>query len=106
MRRSDDDNWVWALALVGELRGTRPIRRNRIRVPGGSRPTRAAYKDLIEPGSSVMGRKMLLGIEQQAEDRAAEAQRAPQPPGLVAAAPASQTTTGTLARPADSPAQP
>jgi hypothetical protein len=66
MLRSDDGNWVWALALVGDLRGTRLISRNRIRVPGRFAPTRAAYRYLIEPGSLVMGRKMLLGIKQRA----------------------------------------
>jgi hypothetical protein len=64
---SEDGNWVWAFALVPGSGGTRLISRNRIRVPGDSPIGRAVYKYLMEPGSLVMERKMLLGIKQRAE---------------------------------------
>jgi hypothetical protein len=66
-----DGHWVWTLALVIEANGSRLISRNRIRISGGSAFTRAMYKYLMEPGSLVMERKMLLGIKQRAEELAA-----------------------------------
>jgi len=65
--RSDDGNWVWAFTLVPGVTGTRLISRNRIALPGLSAPTRLLYEYLMEPGSLVMERKMLLGIKQRAE---------------------------------------
>jgi hypothetical protein len=67
--RSDDGNWVWAFVLRG---GTRLISRNRIATPGASRLARAAYRYVMEPGSLIMERKMLLGIRQRAERLARE----------------------------------
>jgi len=65
--RSDDGNWIWAFTLVPEGSGTRLISRNRISVPGAPRAVRALNTYLMEPGSLVMERKMLLGIRQRAE---------------------------------------
>ncbi len=65
--RSDDGNWIWAFALRQHLFGTRLISRNRIAVAGASMAARAAYRYLMEPGSLIMERKMLLGIKQRAE---------------------------------------
>jgi len=65
--RSDDGNWVWAFSLVPGTAGTRLISRNRITVPDASRAARALNTYLMEPGSLIMERKMLLGIRQRAE---------------------------------------
>jgi hypothetical protein len=65
--RSDDGNWVWAFALVPAASGTRLISRNRILAPGAPAMTRLLYEYVMEPGSLVMERKMLLGIKQRAE---------------------------------------
>jgi len=65
--RSDDGNWVWAFALVPAGQSTRLISRNRITTPGFSRLMRAIYTYVMEPGSLLMERKMLLGIKQRAE---------------------------------------
>ena len=65
--RSDDGNWVWAFALVPAATGTRLISRNRILAPGTPAMTRMLYEYVMEPGSLVMERKMLLGIKQRAE---------------------------------------
>jgi hypothetical protein len=65
--RSDDGNWVWAFELVPGQEGTRLISRNRIAAAGGSGLGRALGRALntyvMEPGSLVMERKMLLGIK-------------------------------------------
>ena len=65
--RSDDGNWIWGFILVREGTGTRLISRNRIAVPGAPRAVRALNTYLMEPGSLVMERRMLLGIQQRAE---------------------------------------
>jgi len=65
--RSDDGNWVWAFVLVPAATGTRLISRNRILAPGAPAMTRMLYEYVMEPGSLVMERKMLLGIKQRAE---------------------------------------
>jgi len=65
--RSDDGNWVWAFVLVPDDSGTRLLSRNRIRLSGASTGARAAMRHLMEPGSLVMERKMLLGIKGRAE---------------------------------------
>ena len=65
--RSDDGNWVWALVVVAEGSGARLISRNRIATPGVPRLGRALYRYVMEPGSLIMERKMLLGIKQRAE---------------------------------------
>jgi hypothetical protein len=68
--RSDDGDWVWAFVLVPDDSRTRLISRNRIRQPGASAATRAVTRYVMEPGSLVMERKMLLGIRQRAEGSA------------------------------------
>jgi len=65
--RSEDGNWVWAFVLAPDGPGTRLLSRNRIRQPDASGTTRALTTYLMEPGSLVMERKMLLGIKQRAE---------------------------------------
>jgi hypothetical protein len=66
--RSEDHNWVWIFALVPEEDGsTRLISRNRIataELPAAARPL---YLYVMEPGSLVMERRMLLGIKERAE---------------------------------------
>ena len=66
--RFADGNWVWAFSLVPEDAGTRLISRNRIATPGAPLPARLFNLLVMEPGSLVMERKMLLGIKQRAED--------------------------------------
>ena len=60
-------NWVWIFALVAGDGQTRLISRNRIATPGAPPPVRLFNLLLMEPGSLVMERKMLLGIKQRAE---------------------------------------
>ena len=72
--RIADGNWVWIFALVAEDGQTRLISRNRIAAWGGSFPVRLFNLLVMEPGSLVMERKMLLGIKQRAEDLARQAE--------------------------------
>jgi hypothetical protein len=65
--RSDDGNWVWAFVLLPAAGVTRLISRNRIAVPSASPAARILSTFVMEPGSLVMERKMLLGIKQRAE---------------------------------------
>jgi hypothetical protein len=76
--RSDDGNWVWAFSLVPDGEGTRLISRNRIATGGASRLGQALNTYVMEPGSLVMERKMLLGIKDRAE-RLAHAPGSPRP---------------------------
>ena len=69
--RSDDGNWVWAFVLHPGRDMTRLISRNRIATPGAAWPARALTRYVMEPGSLVMERKMLLGIRARAEHMAA-----------------------------------
>jgi len=55
------------------LVSTRLISRNRIATPGASAPVRVFNLLVMEPGSLIMERKMLLGIKQRAEDLARQA---------------------------------
>ena len=75
--RSDDGNWVWAFSLVPEGTGTRLISRNRIAARGGPLPVRLFNLLVMEPGSLIMERKMLLGIKQRAEHLARQAETQP-----------------------------
>ena len=75
--RFADGNWVWIFALVAENGQTRLISRNRIAAWGGSFPVRLFNLLVMEPGSLVMERKMLLGIKQRAEDLARQAETRP-----------------------------
>ena len=74
---SEDGNWVWTFVLVEEEGATRLISRNRIKM-GGALGGRLAML-VMEPGSLLMERKMLLGIKQRAEKlvRAEEGAGAP-----------------------------
>jgi hypothetical protein len=65
--RSDDGHWVWAFILRPEGTRTRLLSCNRIAVPGASKRTRWFYRYVMEPGSLIMERKMLLGIKERAE---------------------------------------
>ena len=65
--RSDDGNWVWAFVLQPGEAMTRLISRNRIAMPGAPWLQRAFARYLMEPGSLIMERKMLLGIKTRAE---------------------------------------
>jgi hypothetical protein len=67
---SDDGNWVWAFSLISDGAGTRLISRNRIAAPDASRLSRVLNTYLMEPGSLIMERKMLLGIKRRAEQGA------------------------------------
>jgi len=62
--RSLDQNWVWLFHLERTAFGTRLLSRNRF-----SLPTLAGRIGmlLLEPGSLIMERKMLLGIRDRAE---------------------------------------
>jgi hypothetical protein len=71
--RVADGNWVWIFALAAEDGRTRLISRNRIATPGASAPVRVFNLLVMEPGSLIMERKMLLGIKQRAEDLARQA---------------------------------
>jgi hypothetical protein len=64
---SEDGNWVWAFCLLPVGLGqTRLLSRNRISTPGAS-PLQRAFQTLVmEPGSLMMERKMLMGIKQRA----------------------------------------
>ena len=64
--RSEDGTWVWAFVLDEVNGGTRFISRNRIAMPEPSLGDRVGMA-VMEPGSLVMERKMLLGIKQRAE---------------------------------------
>jgi len=67
--RFADGNWVWIFALFAEDGQTRLISRNRIAAPGAL-PARLFGTLVMEPGSLVMERKMLLGLKERAEDLA------------------------------------
>ncbi|MEU4541515.1 hypothetical protein AB0G15_42475 [Streptosporangium sp. NPDC023825] len=64
--RSEDGNWVWAFILRPEGEMTRLISRNRIAAPDAGPLGRLATL-LMEPGSLIMERKMLLGVKERAE---------------------------------------
>lgn len=65
--QSDDGDWVWAFGLYTQDGGTRLISRNRIAVPTASIYARVGYTMVMEPGSLVMERTMLLGVKERAE---------------------------------------
>ena len=64
--RAEDGRWVWSFVIVPEGDRTRFISRNRFVLTGGTL-SRWASIYLMEPGSLVMERKMLLGIKSRAE---------------------------------------
>jgi hypothetical protein len=65
--RAADHNWVWSFVLLPDGASTRLISRNRIATASMGPAGRLFYTLLMEPGSLVMERKMLLGIKQRAE---------------------------------------
>lgn len=68
MLRSVDGAWVWSFGLYPEENGrTRLVSRNRIQDPTAGPVARTLAMYLMEPGSLVMERKMLLGIKERAE---------------------------------------
>jgi hypothetical protein len=69
--RSFDGSWVWSFVIVDEDEGTRFLSRNRFLMKGGA--LKGLFEMLVmEPGSLVMERKMLLGIKERAERLARE----------------------------------
>jgi hypothetical protein len=76
--RSDDGQWIWSFGLYPAGSSIRLVSRNRIAVPTASVLRRLVNRMIMEPGSLVMERKMLLGIKQRAERLAAAA-----PPDLA-----------------------
>lgn len=64
--RSEAGDWVWTFALVPQDGRTRLISRNRIALHGSAAGQRLGSL-VMEPGSLVMERKMLLGIKERAE---------------------------------------
>jgi hypothetical protein len=74
---SEDGQWVWAFGLYPCTEGTRLVSRNRI---GGQRSlvARLLFRYLMEPGSLIMERKMLVGIQQRAQHHAAATALPPQ----------------------------
>ena len=64
--RSEAGDWVWTFVLVPENGSTRLISRNRIAMKGAAAGQRLGML-VMEPGSLVMERKMLLGVKQRAE---------------------------------------
>ncbi len=75
--RSEDGKWVWTFNLIPDGDGTRLVSRNRIK-PGRSLGARLGMA-VMEPGSWVMERKMLLGIKERAERLAREQALGDQP---------------------------
>jgi len=64
--RSEAGDWVWTFALERSGESTRLISRNRIAMKGAAAGQRLGML-VMEPGSLVMERKMLLGIKERAE---------------------------------------
>jgi hypothetical protein len=87
--RFEDGNWVWIFALLPDGDRTRLVSRNRIALPGARPPTRLFYMLVMEPGSLVMERRMLLGIKERAERLAGQRTNAEAPGPSGSAAPAS-----------------
>lgn len=75
--RSEDGKWVWAFALHSHDGQTRLVSRNRIATPDASALVGLFNLMVMEPGSLVMERKMLLGIKERAERLARQAPPSP-----------------------------
>lgn len=65
--RFADGTWVWIFGLFPEDGATRLVSRNLIATPDASPVARLFNTLVMEPGSLVMERKMLLGIKERAE---------------------------------------
>ena len=64
--RSEAGDWVWTFVLDPKAGTTRLISRNRIALKGAAAGQRLGSL-VMEPGSLIMERKMLLGIKRRAE---------------------------------------
>jgi len=74
--RSEAGDWVWTFALSQQPDGsTRLLSRNRIAMTGSSAGQRLGML-VMEPGSLVMERNMLLGIKERAERETSRSPRA------------------------------
>lgn len=62
--------WVWALCLYPTGDHTRLVSRNRIVLTGRTSLQRVLFACVVEPGSWVMERKMLLGIKERVQHQA------------------------------------
>ncbi len=69
--RSEDGDWIWGFVLAEANGGTRLVSRNRIALREPSLGDRLGLA-VMEPGSLVMERRMLLGIKERAERLAHE----------------------------------
>jgi hypothetical protein len=69
--RSEAGDWVWTFFLEPRNGSTRLISRNRIAMKGAAVGRRLGLL-VMEPGSLIMERKMLIGIKERAERLAAE----------------------------------
>ncbi|MEY9877574.1 hypothetical protein ABH931_007098 [Streptacidiphilus sp. MAP12-33] len=69
---SQDGAWVWSFGLYPRGHSTRLVSRNRIQPPDPSPLYRLFSLYVMEPGSLVMERRMLLGIKSRAEALQAE----------------------------------
>ncbi|HKH13868.1 MAG TPA: hypothetical protein VKA47_04340 [Solirubrobacterales bacterium] len=76
--RSEAGDWVWTFALAPRNGSTRLISRNRIAMKGAAAGQRLGML-VMEPGSLVMERKMLLGIKRRAERLVAQQSSAAAP---------------------------
>jgi hypothetical protein len=65
--RSTAADWVWIFHLTTDRSETRLVSRNRIATSRATRAGRLVNRLIIEPGSLVMERRMLLGIKERAE---------------------------------------
>jgi hypothetical protein len=77
---SQDGAWVWSFGLHPCGGGTRLVSRNRIQPPDPSPLSRLFTLYVMEPGSLVMERRMLLGIKSRAESLESSLTRGPVPP--------------------------
>jgi hypothetical protein len=65
--RTTDGSWLWTFHLRSHRLGTRLVSRNRIATAGSDPLHRLVGRVVMEPGSMIMERRMLLGIKQRAE---------------------------------------
>ncbi len=65
--RSVDGAWLWSFHLLPHGGGCRLLSRNRIALPRPALAQRLVSRLVMEPGSLLMERRMLLGIRERAE---------------------------------------
>ena len=70
--RSDDGAWVWEFGLYPDGEATRLVSRNHLAPPHPTPASKLFDLYIMEPGSLIMERKMLLGIKERAERLQAE----------------------------------